>query len=249
MHILISNDDGYKSKGIQVLINELKKIAQITVVAPSRNRSGASSSLSLDRSIKVTKKEDSFYFLSGTPTDCVHIALTGLMQTLPDMVISGINHGPNLGDDTIYSGTVAAAIEGYLLDIPSFAISMGSVNPKHFETAAKVTSDLIKLYNKKKVSSASLLNINVPPCSIEECKGIKITKAGYREYGNDSHRHSSPRGEEFYWIGLHPLIWQSDEEKGCDFEAVKDHYVSITPVQLDMTSYSDIDKLKGWLSE
>ena len=143
MRILISNDDGYKAKGIQVLIKELEKIAQITVVAPSRNRSGASSSLSLDKPIKVTKKENSFYFLSGTPTDCVHIALTGLMQTLPDMVISGINHGPNLGDDTIYSGTVAAAIEGYLLNIPSFAISMGSMNPKNFITAAKVTADLI----------------------------------------------------------------------------------------------------------
>ena len=181
MHILISNDDGYKSKGIQVLINELKKIAQITVVAPSRNRSGASSSLSLDRSIKVTKKEDSFYFLSGTPTDCVHIALTGLMQTLPDMVISGINHGPNLGDDTIYSGTVAAAIEGYLLDIPSFAISMGSVNPKHFETAAKVTSDLIKLYNKKKVSSASLLNINVHHMEYQEHLYLKDWQMKYQD--------------------------------------------------------------------
>jgi len=148
MRILISNDDGYKSEGIKVLIKELETIAQITVVAPSRNRSGASSSLSLDKPIKLTKENDSFYYLNGTPTDCVHIALTGLMQTLPDMVVSGINHGPNLGDDTIYSGTVAAAIEGYLLNIPSFAISMGGMNPKNFSTAARVTTDLIKLYNE-----------------------------------------------------------------------------------------------------
>ena len=180
MRILISNDDGYKAKGIQVLIKELEKIAQITVVAPSRNRSGASSSLSLDKPIKVTKKENSFYFLSGTPTDCVHIALTGLMQTLPDMVISGINHGPNLGDDTIYSGTVAAAIEGYLLNIPSFAISMGSMNPKNFITAAKVTTDLVKLYNESDHQNASLLNINVPDIPYNELKGLEITRLGKR---------------------------------------------------------------------
>ena len=215
MHILISNDDGYKSKGIQVLINELKKIAQITVVAPSRNRSGASSSLSLDRSIKVTKKEDSFYFLSGTPTDCVHIALTGLMQTLPDMVISGINHGPNLGDDTIYSGTVAAAIEGYLLDIPSFAISMGSVNPKHFETAAKVTSDLIKLYNKKKVSSASLLNINVPDIPYDELKGLEVTRLGKRHAAEKAMEKKHTQKESLYWIG--EVGQPNDGGPGTDF--------------------------------
>ena len=223
MHILISNDDGYKSKGIQVLINELKKIAQITVVAPSRNRSGASSSLSLDRSIKVTKKEDSFYFLSGTPTDCVHIALTGLMQTLPDMVISGINHGPNLGDDTIYSGTVAAAIEGYLLDIPSFAISMGSVNPKHFETAAKVTSDLIKLYNKKKVSSASLLNINVPDIPYDELKGLEVTRLGKRHAAEKAMEKKHTQKESLYWIG--EVGQPNDGGPGTDFYALKNNFI------------------------
>ena len=245
MHILISNDDGYKSKGIQVLINELKKIAQITVVAPSRNRSGASSSLSLDRSIKVTKKEDSFYFLSGTPTDCVHIALTGLMQTLPDMVISGINHGPNLGDDTIYSGTVAAAIEGYLLDIPSFAISMGSVNPKHFETAAKVTSDLIKLYNKKKVSSASLLNINVPDIPYNELKGLEVTRLGKRHAAERAMEKKHTQKESLYWIG--EVGQPNDGGPGTDFYALKNNFVSISPIHPDLTDFKKIEITKNWI--
>ena len=245
MHILISNDDGYKSKGIQVLINELKKIAQITVVAPSRNRSGASSSLSLDRSIKVTKKEDSFYFLSGTPTDCVHIALTGLMQTLPDMVISGINHGPNLGDDTIYSGTVAAAIEGYLLDIPSFAISMGSVNPKHFETAAKVTSDLIKLYNKKKVSSASLLNINVPDIPYDELKGLEVTRLGKRHAAEKAMEKKHTQKESLYWIG--EVGQPNDGGPGTDFYALKNNLVSISPIHPDLTDFKNIEMTKNWI--
>jgi len=245
MHILISNDDGYKSKGIQVLINELKKIAQITVVAPSRNRSGASSSLSLDRSIKVTKKEDSFYFLSGTPTDCVHIALTGLMQTLPDMVISGINHGPNLGDDTIYSGTVAAAIEGYLLDIPSFAISMGSVNPKHFETAAKVTSDLIKLYNKRKVSSASLLNINVPDIPYDELKGLEVTRLGKRHAAEKAMKKKHTQKESLYWIG--EVGQPNDGGPGTDFYALKNNLVSISPIHPDLTDFKKIEITKNWI--
>ncbi|MBT6232280.1 MAG: 5'/3'-nucleotidase SurE [Betaproteobacteria bacterium] len=245
MHILISNDDGYKSKGIQVLINELKKIAQITVVAPSRNRSGASSSLSLDRSIKVTKKEDSFYFLSGTPTDCVHIALTGLMQTLPDMVISGINHGPNLGDDTIYSGTVAAAIEGYLLDIPSFAISMGSVNPKHFETAAKVTSDLIKLYNKQKVTSASLLNINVPDIPYDELKGLEVTRLGKRHAAEKAMEKKHTQKESLYWIG--EVGQPNDGGPGTDFYALKNNFVSISPIHPDLTDFKKIEITKNWI--
>jgi 5'-nucleotidase len=245
MHILISNDDGYKSKGIQVLINELKKIAQITVVAPSRNRSGASSSLSLDRSIKVTKKEDSFYFLSGTPTDCVHIALTGLMQTLPDMVISGINHGPNLGDDTIYSGTVAAAIEGYLLDIPSFAISMGSVNPKNFETAAIVTSDLIKLYNKKKVSSACLLNINVPDIPYDELKGLEVTRLGKRHAAEKAMKKKHTQKESLYWIG--EVGQPNDGGPGTDFYALKNNFVSISPIHPDLTDFKKIEITKNWI--
>ena len=179
MKILISNDDGYQAAGIQILINELKKIADLIVVAPDRNRSGSSSSLTLDKAVKVTKVDDNIYYTDGTPTDCVHIALTGLINFTPDLVVSGINHGPNMGDDTIYSGTVAAAMEGYLLNIPSFAVSMGNDNPKNFITAAKVTDDLIKLYNKKKFTS-TLLNINVPDIPYNSLKGIEITRLGKR---------------------------------------------------------------------
>ena len=245
MRILISNDDGYKAKGIQVLIKEIEKIAQITVVAPSRNRSGASSSLSLDKPIKVTKKEDSFYFINGTPTDCVHIALTGLMQTLPDMVISGINHGPNLGDDTIYSGTVAAAIEGYLLNIPSFAISMGSMNPKNFVTAAKVTVDLIKLYDKSDHQSASLLNINVPDIPYNELKGLEITRLGKRHAAEKSTEKKHSSNESLYWIG--EVGKPNDGGPGTDFHALKNNLVSISPIHSDLTDFKNIEITKNWI--
>ena len=245
MHILISNDDGYKSKGIQVLIKELEKNAQITVVAPSRNRSGASSSLSLDRSIKVTQKDDSFYYLSGTPTDCVHIALTGLMHSLPDMVISGINHGPNLGDDTIYSGTVAAAIEGYLLNIPSFAISMGSANPKNFETAAKVTSDLIKLYNKNSTGTATLLNVNVPDIPYAELKGMEVTRLGKRHAAEKAIEKKHSQKESLYWIG--EVGQPNDGGPGTDFYALRNNFVSISPIHADLTDFKNIEATKDWI--
>jgi len=245
MHILISNDDGYKSKGIQVLIKELEKYAQITVVAPSRNRSGASSSLSLDRSIKVTQKDDSFYYLSGTPTDCVHIALTGLMHSLPDMVISGINHGPNLGDDTIYSGTVAAAIEGYLLNIPSFAVSMGSANPKNFETAAKVTSDLIKLYNENNTGTATLLNVNVPDIPYTELKGMEVTRLGKRHAAEKAIEKKHSQKESLYWIG--EVGQPNDGGPGTDFYALKNNFVSISPIHPDLTDFKNIEATKDWI--
>ena len=245
MHILISNDDGYKSKGIQVLIKELEKYAQITVVAPSRNRSGASSSLSLDRSIKVTQKDESFYYLSGTPTDCVHIALTGLMHSLPDMVISGINHGPNLGDDTIYSGTVAAAIEGYLLNIPSFAVSMGSANPKNFETAAKVTSDLIKLYNKNSTGTATLLNVNVPDIPYAELKGMEVTRLGKRHAAEKAIEKKHSQKESLYWIG--EVGQPNDGGPGTDFYALKNNFVSISPIHPDLTDFKNIEATKDWI--
>ena len=245
MRILISNDDGYKARGIKVLIKELKNIAQITVVAPSRNRSGASSSLSLDKPIKVTKKEDSFYFLSGTPTDCDHIALTGLMQTLPDMVISGINHGPNLGDDTIYSGTVAAAIEGYLLNIPSFAISMGSMNPKNFITAAKVTTNLIKLYNEFEHKSASLLNINVPDIPYNELKGFEVTRLGKRHAAKKAKEKRHNKKESLYWIG--EVGEPNDGGSGTDFDALKNNFVSISPIHPDLTDFKNIELTKNWI--
>ena len=258
--IFLTNDDGWDAKGLAKLIEALKPLGQITVVAPANEKSASAHSMTLSRPMKLISVDDDFYKMDdGTPTDCVFIGLNNLFDDdkKPDLVISGINIGSNMGEDITYSGTVAGASEAVLQGVPGIAISQvfndlnnANKNAWEYELAMKTIHDIAKkiLEDEFPLGTRKLLNINVPPCSIEECEGIKITKAGYREYGNDSHRHSSPRGEEFYWIGLHPLIWQSDEEKGCDFEAVKANYVSITPIQLDMTSYNDIDTLKGWIT-
>jgi len=246
MKILISNDDGYQAAGIQILINELKKIADLIVVAPDRNRSGASSSLTLDKAVKVTKVEDNVYYIDGTPTDCVHIALTGLINFIPDLVVSGINNGPNMGDDTIYSGTVAAAMEGYLLNIPSFAVSMGSNNPKNFITAAKVTVDLIKLYNKKKFAT-TLLNINVPDIYYDNLKGIEITRLGKRHAAEPAIKGDEKNMETFFWIG--PAGEPNDGGPGTDFNAIKNNMVSITPIHGDLTDHKNMQIMKEWIKE
>ena len=244
MKILISNDDGYKSKGIKALIKELKTIADLVIVAPDRNRSGSSSSLTLDKAVKVNKLEKNFYYINGTPTDCVHIALTGLINFVPDLVISGINHGPNMGDDTIYSGTVAAAMEGYLLNIPSFAISMGNENPKFFETGAKVIVDLIKLYNKKKLGSM-LLNVNVPDIPYEELKGMEITRLGKRHAAESAIKSEENKSEVLYWIGA--AGEPNDGGPGTDFNSIRKMIVSITPIHADLTDYQNIQKMKEWV--
>ena len=246
MKILISNDDGYQAAGIQILINELKNIADLIVVAPDRNRSGSSSSLTLDKAVKVTKVNDNIYYIDGTPTDCVHIALTGLINFTPDLVVSGINHGPNMGDDTIYSGTVAAAMEGYLLNIPSFAVSMGNDNPKNFITAAKVTVDLIKLYNKKKFSP-TLLNINVPDIPYNSLKGIEITRLGKRHAAEPAIKSDEKKMETFFWIG--PAGEPNDGGPGTDFNAVKNKMVSITPIHGDLTDHNNMQNMKEWIKE
>ncbi len=258
--IFLTNDDGWDAKGLEKLIEALTPLAQITVVAPANEKSASAHSMTLTRPMKLVSVDDDFYKMDdGTPTDCVFIGLNNLFDDdkKPDLVISGINIGSNMGEDITYSGTVAGASEAVLQGVPGISISQvfndlnnANKNAWEYELAMKTIHDLAKkiLEGEFPLGNRKLLNINVPPCSIEECKGLKITKAGYREYGNDSHRHRSPRGEEFYWIGLHPLSWQSDETKSCDFEAVKDNYVSITPIQLDMTSYKDIDTLKGWIT-
>jgi len=258
--IFLTNDDGWDAKGLKVLAKALEPIAQLIVVAPATEKSASGHSMTLTRPMKLVSVDDDYYKMDdGTPTDCVFIGLNNLFDedNKPDLVISGINIGSNMGEDITYSGTVAGASEAVLQGVPGIAISqvfndLNNANKSawEYELACKVIVDIVtKIFNGNfPLEERKLLNINIPPCSIDECKGIKITKAGYREYGNDSHRHSSPRGEEFYWIGLHPLIWKSDD-KSCDFEAVKQNYVSITPVQLDMTSYSDIDKLKQWIEK
>ncbi|MGB4811755.1 MAG: 5'/3'-nucleotidase SurE [Methylophilaceae bacterium] len=245
MRILLSNDDGYFAPGINILAESLAKLAEITVVAPERNRSGSSNSLTLDRPLSIRKASNGFFYINGTPTDCVHIALTGLMDTLPDMVISGINDGANMGDDTIYSGTVAAAMEGYLLGIPSIAISMAQSKPTHFETAARVAVELIQHYQKNGFSSPTLLNVNVPDVPYQQLSGNEITRLGKRHKAEPVVQLLSPRGETVYWIGASGQ--PNDGGVGTDFNAVANNKVSISPIQVDLTKHSQLVGIQDWL--
>ncbi len=245
MRILISNDDGYLSEGITTLVNHLAKIAELTVVAPDRNRSGASNSLTLDRPLYVKKAANGFFYVDGTPTDCVHVALTGLMTTMPDLVISGINDGANMGDDTIYSGTVAAAMEGYLLNIPAIAISMSQHNAIHFETAAKVVVELVAHYMNKPLQSPVLLNVNVPDVPYEALNGKVITRLGKRHKAEPVIKIKTPRGEQVYWIGA--AGQPNDGGEGTDFYAIANNQVSITPIRADLTKHEQLTELKSWL--
>jgi len=260
--ILLTNDDGFDAIGLKALIEALAPLAKILVVAPVKNKSACGHSLTLDKPLKMDNVSDDYYRIDdGTPTDCVFISLNNLFKEgfKPDLVISGINVGANMGEDITYSGTAAGAMEAVLQGVPAIAISQVCKDRCQeikeaswdFALAKKTIADIVKkiFENKFPLEQRRFLNINIPPISVEECKGIKITKAGYREYGNDTHRHYNPRGEEFYWIGLHPLIWQESIDKSCDFEAIKANYVSITPVKLDLTSYEDIDKLNTWINK
>lgn len=245
MKILLSNDDGYLAPGLNILAQYLGKIADITVVAPERNRSGASNSLTLDRPLSVKQAANGFYYVNGTPTDCVHIALTGLMQDMPDMVVSGINDGANMGDDTLYSGTVAAATEGYLLGIPSFAVSMSQHQPSHFETAASIMVDLVQRFNRSEITEPTLLNVNVPDMPLEQIKGRKITRLGKRHKAEPVIRLQTPRGETVYWVGA--AGQPNDGGEGTDFHAVAQGFVSISPIQVDLTKHSQIPVMQQWL--
>ena len=245
MRILISNDDGYFAPGLNILAEHLAEIAEITVVAPERNRSGASNSLTLDRPLSVKKASNGFFYVNGTPTDCVHIALTGLMDIMPDMVISGINDGANMGDDTIYSGTVAAAMEGYLLGIPSFAISMSQHNATHFETAARVTVELVQQYLSDNFNSPTLLNINVPDVPYDELQGRTVTRLGKRHKAEPVIQLKTPRNETVYWVGAAGK--PNDGGEGTDFYAVMHNIVSISPIQVDLTKHSQMAEIRQWL--
>ncbi len=259
--ILLTNDDGFDAIGLQALVEALSPLAKIIVVAPANNKSACGHSLTLDRPLRLVNVDDDYYKIDdGTPTDCVFISLNNLFKEgyKPDLVISGINIGANMGEDITYSGTAAGAMEAVLQGIPAIAISQVCKNKCQDikdgwnfalakQTIAKITKQILD--GNFPLPRRRFLNINIPPIQIKDCKGIKITKAGYREYGNDTHRHLNPRGEEFYWIGLHPLIWQESKDKDCDFEAIKANYVSITPIMLDLTAYDDIEKLNNWIKE
>ncbi len=245
MRILLSNDDGYFAPGLACLAEALSAIAEVTVVAPERDRSGASNSLTLDRPLHLHKAHNGFYYVNGTPTDCVHLAVTGMLDNLPDMVVSGINAGANMGDDTIYSGTVAAATEGFLLGIPSLAVSLNSASSKNFSTAARVAADMVQRFKDNKFHEPVLLNINVPDISYEELKGMEVTRLGRRHKAEAVVKSQTPRGETVYWVGAAGPA--QDAGEGTDFFSIQHDRVSLTPLQIDLTRYGQMNSVKDWL--
>lgn len=246
MKILISNDDGYFAPGLAVLADTLARIAEVTVVAPERDRSGASNSLTLDRPLQLRQAANGYYFVNGTPTDCVHLAVTSLLDSPPDLLVSGINHGSNMGDDTIYSGTVAAATEGFLLGIPAFAISLTSKRGAHYQTAAQVALDLVLRHQSQPFAAPMLLNVNVPDIPYAELRGIEITRLGRRHKAEGMVKAENPRGETVYWIGAAGAA--QDAGPGTDFYATASGAVSLTPLQIDLTAYTQTDLVKDWLA-
>ncbi len=245
MQILISNDDGYFAPGLACLAQAVSTIADVVVVAPERNRSGASNSLTLDRPLNLRKAQNGFYYVNGTPTDCIHLAVTGMLDTEPDMVISGINSGANLGDDTIYSGTVAAATEGFLLGIPSIAVSLAGGQSEHYETAARVVVELVLRFQKKTHVHPWLLNVNVPDIPHDQLQGVSVTRLGKRHKAEPVVRASNPHGETVYWVGAAGKA--QDAGADTDFYAVSNRRVSVTPLQMDLTQYSQLDAVHHWL--
>lgn len=248
MNILISNDDGYRAAGIAALADALAAIAEVTVVAPDRDRSGASNSLTLDTPIRARATDNGFTSVDGTPTDCVHLAITGLLSAEPDMVVSGINAGANLGDDVLYSGTVAAAMEGRFLGFPAIAVSLVcEERPQHFATAAQVTVDLVKRVMAGALPADTILNVNVPDIPLADIKGLQATRLGHRHKSEPVIRMEDPRGRPVYWVG--PAGSEQDAGPGTDFHAVRGGYVSVTPLDVDLTRYQAIDKVASWLAD
>lgn len=246
MHILISNDDGYLAQGINTLAQALSQYAEISVVAPDKNRSAASNSLTLDMPLRATACDNGFVRVDGTPTDCVHLAITGLLKSEPDMVFAGINHGANLGDDVLYSGTVAAATEGRFLGLPAVAISLAASDPKHFDTAAAVAITLMQKILAHPLPEDTLLNVNVPDVPLRELRGYQATRLGQRHKAEAVIRASDPRGHTIYWVG--PPGSEQDAGPGTDFDAIRNGFVSVTPLQLDLTRYERLTGLSEWLA-
>jgi 5'-nucleotidase len=245
MRILLSNDDGYFAPGIEALAGALAPVAEVTVVAPERDRSGASNSLTLDRPLRLRRSANGYYFVNGTPTDCVHLAVTGMLDYAPDMVISGINLGPNMGDDTLYSGTVAAATEGYLLGVPSMAISLADKRGAHFATAAWVARELVERFQRQPFGEPVLLNVNVP--DTPEIRGMRLTRLGRRHKAEKAVPQVTPRGETVYWVGAAGAA--ADAGEGTDFHAVANGFVSVTPLQIDLTHAGQINAVQDWLRQ
>lgn len=243
MKILLTNDDGYQAPGIIHLAQVLRSMAEVTVVAPERDRSGASNSLTLDSPMRATRTDNGFIRVDGTPTDCVHLAITGLLEQEPDMVVAGINAGANLGDDVIYSGTVAAAMEGRFLGLPALAISL--VGHEHYDTAAQVALQFIARLCADPLPADTILNINVPDIPLEEIAGFEATRLGHRHKAERVIQAKDPRGRPIYWVG--PPGAEQDAGAGTDFDAIRRHFVSVTPILVDLTRYTALDKVASWL--
>jgi 5'-nucleotidase len=248
MKILISNDDGVHAPGIAVLAKALTQIAEIIVVAPDRDRSGASNSLTLQHPLRLRYLEKKVISVQGTPTDCVHLALTGLLKKdeMPDLVVSGINAGSNLGEDVFYSGTVAAAMEGRFLGIPSIAFSIAGGDPLYYSTAAEVAKQLVQLLYEKPIADKTILNVNIPDVAFADLKGFTATRLGTRHKADGMTSSKDPRGHTIYWIGASGK--EADAGEGTDFYAISQQQVSITPLQLDLTHYAVSDQLVDWIA-
>ena len=249
MEILISNDDGIEASGIRVLAEAMRGLGTVMIVAPDKNRSGASNSLTLDAPIRIKEIREGVFRVSGTPTDCVHVALTGLLDKDPDIVVSGINSGANLGDDVIYSGTVAAAMEGRFLGYPAVALSLAfDENPEHryFDTAGEAAIRLVKQLQQDPLPADTILNVNVPNCPWSEIRGFEVTRLGNRHRAEPVVKSIDPRGREMYWIG--PAGAEQDAGPGTDFDAIRRKYISVTPIHVDLTRYQALDQVAGWVT-
>jgi len=245
LRILLSNDDGYQAEGLAVLALSLHGLADLVVVAPDRNQSGASHSLTLTTPLRAGRTRDGMYFVNGTPTDCVHLAITGLLADEPDMVIAGINHGANLGDDVLYSGTVAAAVEGRFLGLPAIAVSLVGADPRHFDTAGQAVRTLLTRLIDDPLPSDTILNVNVPDVPVGELRGFQSTRLGYRHKAEPVVTAEDPKGQTVFWVGAAGP--GQDAGPGTDFHAVEHGYVSVTPLQIDLTRHDAVEHLAGWL--
>jgi len=243
MKILVSNDDGYLATGINVLTDALSEIADVVVVAPDRNRSAASNSLTLHDPLRISRVAENRYRVNGTPSDCVHLALTGFLEEEPDLVVSGINHGANLGDDVIYSGTVAAATEGRFLGLPTIAVSL--VGHRHFDTAARVATELVQRLENDPLPSEFIFNVNVPDRPYDELTGMRVARLGFRHKSEPVVKSQDPHGRTIFWVG--PAGPGQDSGTGTDFDAIDNGAVAITPLKVDLTRHEALPQVTEWL--
>ncbi|GMW05465.1 MAG: 5'/3'-nucleotidase SurE [Gammaproteobacteria bacterium] len=245
MKILLSNDDGYQSDGLATLALALSDLAELTIVAPDRNQSGASHSLTLEMPLRVGRTREGMYYVNGTPTDCVHLAITGLLDHEPDMVIAGINHGANLGDDVLYSGTVAAAVEGRFLGLPAIAVSLAGQSLRHFDTAGQAARMLLQRLQGAPLAADTILNVNVPDVPFGEITGFEATRLGYRHRSEPVIEARDPKGRPVFWVGSAGA--GQDAGPGTDFHAIANNRVSVTPLQIDLTHHSRVGAIAEWL--